>query len=236
MSVSQVAVQQREEESRKLRLLLICSISGSLALHIVILVSGIIDLLSSIQKEPSPKPLEITFIDIPPEVPKPVEKKPEPKLSPPPEIPKPKIENTQNSPQLPLPSPAQVEQKTQPIRRNTTLVSSTSSNSFSKPNIRPFKPLTTPPTFRTPVSQPTQRPIIEPNPETTPEITPRSLIIPEPISTPVVKITPESKPEITPRSFTTPEPISTPVVKITPESKPEITPRSFTKPEPISTP
>jgi protein TonB len=80
MGSDNIATQQREKEARSLRILLACSLVGSLALHVGVLSAGI-DKLWQRSFTP-PKPIEVVVVD---PAKKPEVKKPEPK----PETPKP---------------------------------------------------------------------------------------------------------------------------------------------------
>ena len=70
MSFSSTAVEQREKELKTLTTFLTYSLIGSLAIHIGLLASGIGSLLTKVPQE---EPLEITFVETPPEEIKPIE-------------------------------------------------------------------------------------------------------------------------------------------------------------------
>jgi TonB family protein len=218
MSVSQVVIKHRQEESQHLRTLLICSLTGSFLLHIGILVSGILDLLkSATEQEIAPKPIEITFIEVPQKKPEPITKKIIP--TPPEKLSKPTRKTIQNTSPIPLSSPVEkIEQKTHVVKPSRNI------SNFTKPNISTFKtPISQIPKIKTrsfSTPEPVKEIIPQPTSEPTPKVTPRSFSIPEPI--------PEPTPKITPRSFSTPEPTPEPI----PEPTPKITPRSFSTPEP----
>ncbi|MBE9056859.1 energy transducer TonB [Sphaerospermopsis sp. LEGE 08334] len=73
MSFSSTALEQREKELKTLKTFLTYSLIGSLAIHIGLLASGIGSLLTKAAIEETEEPLEITFVETPPEEKKPIE-------------------------------------------------------------------------------------------------------------------------------------------------------------------
>ena len=225
MSFANTVLQQRERESKALRIFLACSLAGSLIFHLALLASGITKYL--LNREPSieDEPFEITLLDTPIEEiqPEPKEEiKPEQKPEPKPEIKQPVIDTSKIQPNL----------DTTPSESRISGGSPALSNSQpipTQPRIAPppvvQQPLPIPkieqPNFK-PI-QPLEKPLSPVLPSTPPVVTKPKPIIPEqkPESKPepVVKNDipksipqPEPEPEVrTPREFST---------RVTPPIKP----------------
>lgn len=217
MSFANTVLQQRERESKALRIFLACSLAGSLIFHLALLASGITKYL--LNREPSieDEPVEITLLDTPIEEiqPEPKEEiKPEQKPEPKPEIKQPVIDTSKIQPNL----------DTTPSESRISGGSPALSNSQpipTQPRIAPppvvQQPLPIPeieqPNFK-PI-QPLEKPLSPVLPSTPPVVTKPKPIIPEqkPESKPepVVKNDipksipqPEPEPEVrTPREFST---------------------------------
>jgi len=104
MSFSSIAVEQRSKEAQALRLFIGFSLVGSLALHIVVLASGIGNFLARVPTEEN-EPIEIAIVDTPePEIEKaPIEEKKE--------LPDPVV----SQPRTQIPEQSPVIAKQQPI-------------------------------------------------------------------------------------------------------------------------
>ncbi|MBW4643435.1 MAG: energy transducer TonB [Goleter apudmare HA4340-LM2] len=103
MSFSDIAVAQRSKEAVAVKTFLIYSLTGSLALHIGILSSGIVNFLSRVPEQEE-EPIELAIIETPqPQV----TETPQPQVKP--ETPK-TIEKTTVTPVAPQPKPLKVEE------------------------------------------------------------------------------------------------------------------------------
>ena len=221
MSFANTVLQQRERESKALRIFLACSLAGSLIFHLALLASGITKYL--LNREPSieDEPVEITLLDTPIEEIQPEpkeeikpEQKPEPKPEPKPEIKQPVIDTSKIQPNLDTtPSESRISGGSPALSNSQTIP--------TQPRIAPppvvQQPLPIPkieqPNFK-PI-QPLEKPLSPVLPSTPPVVTKPKPIIPEqkPESKPepVVKNDipksipqPEPEPEVrTPREFST---------------------------------
>ena len=219
MSFANTVLQQRERESKALRIFLACSLAGSLIFHLALLASGITKYL--LNREPSieDEPVEITLLDTPIEEIEPEPKseiKPEPKPAPKPE-PKPEIK--------------QPVVDTSKIQPNLDTTPSESRISGGSPALSNSQPIPTQPRIAPPpvVQQPLPLPKIEqPNfKPIQPLEKPLSPVLPStpPVVTKPKPIIPEQKPE------SKPEPVvknDIPKSIPQPEPEPEVrTPREF---------
>jgi TonB family protein len=244
MSFSNIALQQRERESKALRIFVACSLAGSLAFHLALLASGITKYLNRVP-EIEEEPVEITLLDTPIEE---IEPKEEEKPEPEPEKIEPKQEKQEPEPE-PKPEPEPN------ITQDTTTESQISGGSqaprlfepiptqprvappppvveqppLPKLNIPPIKPIS-PPVVQQPVIPEPPKPIPQPEPEPILE----SKLSEEfkiPTTTPVQPPIPQPKPKFTTPLIEQPSPIPQPQLQArTPREIPQ------PKPEPITPP
>ncbi|MGB3636461.1 MAG: energy transducer TonB [Rivularia sp. (in: cyanobacteria)] len=213
MSFSSTALQQRERESKALRLFLACSLIGSLIFHIGLLASGIGKYLLSRVPEIEDETVEITLLDTPIE-----EIEPEPnKIVKPKPKPEPKLEKPEPKPEI---KPPTIDtNKLQPDLENTNRNpeisggSPATSNSESIPTQRKVTPQALP-VVKQPIPKPDIKPFqqfkqIEPLSPTFPVAVREKPVIPkqkpEPIAKNNIPAPPQPKPESrTAREFSTP--------------------------------
>ena len=221
MSFANTVLQQRERESKALRIFLACSLAGSLIFHLALLASGITKYL--LNREPSieDEPVEITLLDTPIEEIQPEpkeeikpEQKPEPKPEPKPEIKQPVIDTSKIQPNLDTtPSESRISggspalSNSQPIPTQPRIAPPPVVQQplpipkIEQPNFKPIQPLEKPLSPVLPSTPPVvtkPKPII---PEQKPESKPKPVVkndIPKSIPQP------EPEPEVrTPREFST---------------------------------
>ena len=221
MSFANTVLQQRERESKALRIFLACSLAGSLIFHLALLASGITKYL--LNREPSieDEPVEITLLDTPIEEIQPEpkeeikpEQKPEPKPEPKPEIKQPVIDTSKIQPNLDTtPSESRISggspalSNSQPIPTQPRIAPAPVVQQplpipeIEQPNFKPIQPLEKPLSPVLPSTPPVvtkPKPII---PEQKPESKPEPVVkndIPKSIPQP------EPEPEVrTPREFST---------------------------------
>ena len=219
MSFSNIALQQRERESKALRIFLACSFAGSLVFHLVLLASGVIQYLNRVPQIEE-EPVEITLLDTPIEE---IEPKEEEKPQPEPEKIEPKQEKPPEPEPLPEPEPN--------ITQDTTTESQISGGSQAPPL---FNPIPTQPRV---VPQPP--PVVEQPPLPKLDIPPI-----KPVSPPVVQqqpVIPEPEPDPILESKLSEEfkiPTTVPTQPPIPQPKPEpkFTTPPIEQPKPIPQP
>ncbi len=186
MSLSLIAVNQREKEEEELRSFLTYSLLGSVAFHALVLFFGA--MLWDRQPALADNAIEVIMVDPPPE-----ETPPEPKVSPTPPAPSPSPVVT---PTVPPPPPTQAQQPQEPPKPVEP----------PTPPPEPPQPVVTPPPIQPPrlASPPTPPP--EP-PQ--PVVTPTTPVVPEPEVTPqpesVAENQPSPQPEAAPSLPPTPK-------------------------------
>jgi len=214
MSFSNIALQQRERESKALRIFLACSLAGSLVFHLVLLASGIIQYFNRVP-EIEEEPVEITLLDTPI---KEIEPKEEEKPKPEPEKIEPKQEKPPEAEPLPEPEP-------EPNITQDTPTESQISGGSQAPRL--FEPIPTqprvvpPPVVEQPPIPKLDIPPIKPISPTqpAPPVVQQQPVIPEPIPQPEEpvlesKLSDEIKIPTTP-PIQQPSPISQPEPKFT---------------------
>lgn len=217
MSFSNIALQQRERESKALRIFLACSLAGSLLFHLALLASGIVNYLNRVP-EIEEEPVEITLLDTPIEEIEPKEEPEEEKPKPEPEKIEPKQEKPEPEPEL-EPEPN--------ITQDTTAESQISGGSQAP---RLFEPLPTQPRVAPPPPVVEQPPLpkldIPPIKPISPPVVQQQPVIPEP-QEPVLesKLSEEFK-----------IPTTTPVQPPITQPKPKFTAPPIQQPEPIPQP
>ena len=215
MSFSSTALQQRERESKTLRLFLACSLIGSLIFHIGLLASGIGKYLLSRVPEIEDETVEITLLDAPIEEIEPKEEvKPKPK-------PEPKLEKPEPKPEIkpPIVDTSKLQPDLENTNRNPEISGGSPTTSKSEPTPTQRKVIPqAPPVVKQPIPKPDIKPFqqfkqIEPLSPTSPVAVREKPVIP--------KQKPESKPEPTAKNN----------IPAPPQPKPETrTAREFSTP------
>ena len=220
MSFSNIALQQRQRESKALRIFVACSIAGSLAFHLALLASGIINYLNRVP-EIEEEPVEITLLDTPIEE---IEPKQEEKPEPEPEKVEPKQEEPEPEPK-PEPEPN--------ITQDTTTESQISGGSQAP---RLFEPIPTQPRVAPP-------PVVEQPPLPKLDIPPIKPISPPVVQQPVIpepsKPIPQPEPDPLLESKLSEEfniPTTAPIQPPIPQPQPKFTVPPIEQPKPIPQP
>lgn len=230
MSFSNIALQQRQRESKALRIFLACSLAGSLLFHLVLLASGIAKYLNRVP-EIEEEPVEITLLDTPIEEIEPKEEekpKPEPEPEPEPK-PEPEPNITQDTPtESRISGGSQAPRLFEPIPTQPRVAPPppvVEQPPLPKLDIPPIKPISPPVVQQQPVIPEPPKPIPQPEPEPILE----SKLSEEfkiPTTTPVQPPIPQPKPK-----FTTP-----PIEQPSPIPQPQLTTPPIEQPSPIPQP